>query len=210
MKSLKNRMKPGMKIGMKIGMKRKTHKINRHSPKGKRVWMFRKGNLVVCYKVPFVKIENTSISGGAVSVDKSKVLDLFGKLKSQDKAMDTYIYDNKQKIADDLIKSLEQPALKSVYDSLQSDSEPDSNVVLDWVKKRKIAQEIIKSLKEKINSPEGKKIYDEQDLAKLEKVLNNEELCNSPGKLSSIASSVFDKMKFSVVNGNECEYPEVL
>ena len=195
MKSLKTRIKN----------KRKTNKINRlqntpngnQTRSGKRVWMFRKGNLVVCYRVPFVKIQKGYLNGGAASsvIDKSKAIDLFGKLKTDDKDTNTYIYDNKQVLADDLLKSIEQPGLKSVYDSLKNDTEPDSNILIDWVKKRKLAQEIIKSLKDKINSPEGKKIYGEQDLAKLEKVLNNEDLCNSPGKLSSIASSVFDRMK---------------
>jgi len=201
MKSLKNRIKENKGNKGNEGNKRKTNKITQK----KRVWMFRKGNLVVCYRVPFMKIQKGSISsGGGAAIDKSKVLDMFQKLKSgEDKPLNTYIYDNRQPLADDLLKSIEQPGLKSVYDSLKNGSEPDSHVLLDWVKKRKLAQEIIKSLKEKINSPEGKKIYGEQDLAKLEKVLNNEDLCTSPGKLSSIASSVFDKMKTGATSFGE-------
>ena len=198
MKSLKN--------GIKIKNKRKTNKVNQQK---KRVWMFRKGNLVVCYRVPFVKIQKgsptiTSSGGSSTAIDNSTVINLFGKLKSdEDKALNTYIYDNKQILSEDLLKSIEQPGLKSVYDSLQKGSEPDSAVLLDWVKKRKLAKEIIKGLKEKISSPEGKKIYGEQDLAKLEKVLNNEDLCNTPGKLSAIASSVFDKMKTGATSFGE-------
>jgi hypothetical protein len=150
--------------------------------------------------------ENMASRGGASpSIDKSKVADLFEKLKIEDnKDLKTYIYDNKQKLVEDLLKDIQQqPKLKPVYDNLNGSGPENPEVLIDWVKKRKLAQEVIKSLKEKINSEKGRKIYNEQDLAKLESILNDEDLCNSPSRLSSIASSVFDTMKTNATSLGE-------
>ena len=201
MKSLKNKIS-----------NRKTKKIKR-SIKGhpKKVWMFRKGNLVVCYRVPFMKIQEGNIpsSGGGggspTAIDKSKIINLLDNLKvEEDKDLTTYIYDNKQKLAEDLLKHIQQPTLKPVYDSILNGSESENQeVLIDWIKKRKIAQEVIKNLKEKINSQKGRKIYKDEDLKKLESVLNDEDLCNAPSRLSSIASTVFDTMKTNATSLGE-------
>jgi hypothetical protein len=197
MKSLKDKTHDTININ-----KRKTKKAN----KNKRVWMFRKGNLVVCYKIPFVNVQKEVIQttvGGALDIDKETILSLFKQIKSKDSSMTSYIDDNNEKLADYLLKSAGQPSIKPIFEILKNGSDSEkSSVLLDWVKKRKIAEEIISDLKKKIKTMEPG-IYSDKDLEKLEKTLNDEDLCNSPGKLTEIASSVFDKMKMSATSLGE-------
>jgi hypothetical protein len=158
-----------------------------------RVWMFRKGNVVVCYRKPFIQIQSGQV-GGAAGPDFDKQVDeLFNKINLSDKSEKEFFKNNRPKLANDLLNSLSSPSLKIVSDKLKGQQVDDSEVIKaiqTWVIKKKIARELVDDLKNKIKDRGD--LYNQADIDALEKTLDREDMCSVKGKLSSIASSAFN------------------
>ena len=101
-----------------------------------RVWLFRKGNLVVSYKTPFLHIQKGKI-GGAEGEETEK----------------------------------------------------------------KVGKEFVENIKRKMES--SKIGYTQKEYDAVEKLLNREDLCNIPGKLSSMASDVYNSLTKNAVSLGE-------
>lgn len=111
----------------------KKKKVSDDVKKNDRVWMFRKDNLVICYRTPLLRIQTAKVGG-----------------------------------ADD--------------DEVENEE----------------AKELIERIKDEMkNSQIG---YTEKDYESVEQLLNRKDMCNIPGKLSSMATSAFQTLNNGAIS----------
>jgi hypothetical protein len=167
----------------------------------KRVWMYRKGNVVICYKAPFVKVVHPLISGGSGESDKKTRLKtlLFTKLpaglpeedvaeflrKTDPKDQDIWVEQYLKTASPDnaVTKEIakEDPQVQSSGKTLND----AGKVLADWVKKKKFAVDTLQSIRKNAK-------YSPKELESIEKVLNSESVCDVPGSLKSVSSTMFN------------------
>ena len=170
--------------------------------KGKRVWMYRMGNVILSYRTPFASVIKKSFGGGAneqQNKPKLKTL-LFTKLPGaiEEKSLADFIRQIDIKKQDEWVDQFLRTAshdnavlkeLNNTEPQVQSGkSLNDAGKVLsEWVKKKKFAVDTIESVRKNAK-------YSAKELESLEKILNSESVCDVPGTLSSVSSTTFDTM----------------
>jgi len=180
--------------------KRKTITIKKQK-KEKRVWLYRKGQIVFCTRVPFMQIKPAEKIGGAVDENKLQTI-LFTQLPegSKDDTITEFLNkQDKSKFTKDFLKSASQNGLEAVLEELKkadttildkSGLNSTGKLILEWVKKRKFAADVMNTIREKIKDGP----YSQKDIENIEKTLNNENICDAKSSLSSMSSAAFDGM----------------
>jgi len=176
--------------------------------KGKRVWLYKRGNITFAYKTPKMMVLPVIQHGGAntnSTEDKLRNV-LFEQLPAggKDDVVAKFLdsQKNSPKLVNDFMNSGSNPSIDSVLEELKK-SQPTildgsklnvaGKALLDWVKKRQFASEIMQSLKDKIKSDPTK--YTAKELEAIEKTLNSENTCDVKGTLSSMSTKAFDGLK---------------
>lgn len=186
--------------------KRKTVKKS----KSRRVWMYQKGNIIYCFRVPFLRIVSSpvlSVHGGGL--DEGELSNkLFQKLPATEEANKDEglraMLESYKKYGDEknLVKGLmASPVEKKVLEELSDSSKglttkkgeltEAGSKLLAWVKTRQPAREFMLPLLEKMK--DEKKGYTEEELRDIEELLNHKKP-ESPGVLSSMTTSAFSAM----------------
>ena len=172
-------------------------------PIGKRVWMYKKGNIVFCYRVPYLRILPMSmdemVHGGGVS-EPELSNKLFEQLKSISKEVSPFLesYQNKKgELVKLLIKTF-PPDGKKTLESLSDPSKSiieknklteDGEALLEWVKGRQNAQKITEDILKQL---EGNN-YTDKEKESIKKILNHD-MSNSTGILSSMTTNAFNTL----------------
>jgi hypothetical protein len=173
--------------------------------KGRRIWIYQKGNVLYCFRVPFLRILPSPLHGGGL--DEGELSNkLFTKLPATEEAnkdeglrkmLESYDkYGDKNSLVKGLTtSSIDKKILEELSDSssnLSMKQGESGATLLAWVKSRQPARELIIPILEKIKG--DKKDYTPEELRDMEELLNHKKPESSPGVLSSITSSAFSTM----------------
>ena len=172
--------------------------------KGRRIWIYQKGNVLYCFRVPFLRILPSPLHGGGLD-EKELSNKLFTKLPATEevakdeglrKMLESYDnYGDKNSLVKGLTtSSIDKKILEELSDSssnLSMKQGESGAALLAWVKSRQPARELIIPILEKIKG--DKKGYTPEELRDMEELLNHKKP-QSEGVLSSITSSAFSTM----------------
>jgi hypothetical protein len=177
--------------------KRKT--VKKSIPR--RVWMYQKGNIIYCFRVPFLRILPSPLHGGGL--DEGELSNkLFNKLPGTAEAddgmrkmLESYdTYGDKNNLVKGLAaSSIDKKALEELSDPSKELSMKPGGAgakLLEWVKSRQPARELMIPILEKLKGE--KKGYTPEELSDIENMLNHTKPQSSPGVLSSVTSSAFN------------------
>lgn len=202
-------------------IRRKTVKRQKGNRKGKqtghRIWIYQKGNILYCFRVPYLRIISSPVlpiyGGGMNEEELSKKLfeELPGvdELQGDDgvdvrKMLDSYKqYGDKATLVKGLMASMDGQTLEELSDpkkKLQKKREnrqadigsltPAGQKLLEWVKERVPARNFILQIRHDAKEKE----YTPQELRDLEEMLNHRKP-DSPGVLSSMTTSTFSALE---------------
>lgn len=181
--------------------------------KDKCVWLYKSGNILLCYKVPFLKIKRTitvksKMNGGKQSeAFEDKLKQILNKLSKNlpDKDIRKFLEnkENVKLIMNDILKSIDKPQFKTQFKPLINElngsesqiSDEVLQIIYKFIKQKMIALDIINSIKEK-----AKNSVSDKDLETIERTLNNENVCDSRGSLTSMTSDAFDRISNNAVS----------
>jgi hypothetical protein len=189
-------------------VRRKTVKRKKDRRKSRRVWIYQKGNILYCFRIPYLRIIPSPVlpihGGGA----KENLLTkrLFVELKASSELqgtdnkieimLDSYKEDyDKETLVKGLMASMDKDTLKHLSDPKEKLVKEDGSLtdigvkLLDWVNKRVQARSYIQYI---INKNEMN--YSPQELRDLEDMLNHKKP-DSPGVLSSMTASTFSALE---------------
>lgn len=199
---------PTTRIKKQTPIRRKTVKRQKGKRKGRRVWIYQKGNIFYCFRVPYLRIISSPVLpmyGGGMNEEElyKKLFDeLPAVLNQQSDAADIlYIlqsyedYDDKATLLKGLMASMDRKTLKELSDpkkKLQETSgelTPAGKKLLDWVEGRVQPRFFVIRIREATNNP-----YSPQELRDIEEMLNHRKP-ESPGVLSSMTASTFNALE---------------
>jgi hypothetical protein len=204
---------PPSRIKKYRNKRRKTAKLSKGKGKGKgkengkRIWMYQKGNITYCFRTPFLRIVPTPsvpVHGGGP--DEGELSNkLFSKLLATDEVnkdeglknmLESYKSDvDKNNLVKSLIaSSMDKTVLEELSDSrkgLAMKKGESGAKLLEWVKTRQPARELMMPILKKIQDGDKNK-YTSEELRDMEELLNHNKTQSSPGVLSSMTSSAFN------------------
>lgn len=184
----------------------KRRKTAKRKGKGKRIWMYQKGNITYCFRTPFLKIipsPSVPVHGGGP--DEGELSNkLFSKLSATDEVnkdeglkhmLESYISDvDKKNLVKSLIaSSMDKTVLEELSDSrkgLAMKKGESGAKLLEWVKTRQPARELMMPILKKIQDGDKDK-YTSEELRDMEELLNHNKTQSSPGVLSSMTTGAF-------------------
>jgi hypothetical protein len=181
--------------------KRKT--VKKSIPK--RVWIYQKGNILYCFRVPFLRILPSPLHGGGL--DEGELSNkLFTKLPATEEAnkdeglrkmLESYEkYGDKNSLVKGLAaSSIDKKILEELSDSSKNLSMKPGDAgakLLEWVKARQPARDLMIPILEKLQV--DKKLYTPEELRDMEELLNHKKPQNTPGVLSSMTTGAFSTM----------------
>jgi hypothetical protein len=196
--------------------RRKTKKLlkGKEKEKGKRIWMYQKGNILYCFRVPFLRIISSPVlplhGGGLDEAELSNKL--FSQLKGLkevndnpelQKMLDSYnTYGDENNLVKSLVaSSMDKRVLEELSNSktgLTKDNKLTEAAVklLEWVKTRQPARELMLPILEKMKAMKDgdKNKYTPEELKDMEELLNHNKPKSSPGVLSSMTTGAFSAM----------------
>lgn len=191
---------PPSKKSRNIRKKRKTEK--RGKPKGtpKRVWMYQKGNIAYCVRVPFLRIKPATEpvhGGGNDAVVMNKMFEGLKGAKEATTELKTFLDGYKKEERADLVKSFMSSVKdKSILDELVDPAKkladgsgrltPAGKTLLSWMESREKAKEIMDSIRDRI------KDYSPEEQKRIEDTLNHKE--SGSGVLSSMTTGAFSAL----------------
>jgi hypothetical protein len=168
----------------------------------RRVWIYQKGNILYCFRIPFLRILPSPLHGGGL--DENELSNkLFEQLLATEEAkndegvrnmLESYDkYGDKNSLVKGLTtSSIDKNTLEELSDSSKKLSMKPGDAgakLLTWVKSRQPARELMISILEKL--PGDKKNYTPEELRDMEELLNHKKPENTPGVLSSMTTSAF-------------------
>ena len=175
--------------------------------KGRRIWIYQKGNVLYCFRVPFLRILPSPIHGGGL--DEGELSNkLFTKLPATEevskdeglfKMLESYDeYGDKNSLVKGLTtSSIDKKILEELSDSSKELATKEGKLtqagaaLLAWVKSRQPARDLMIPILEKIKG--DKKDYTPEELRDMEELLNHKKP-QSEGVLSSMTTSAFSTM----------------
>lgn len=184
----------------------KRRKTAKRKGKGKRIWMYQKGNITYCFRTPFLKIipsPSVPVHGGGP--DEGELSNkLFSKLSATEEVnkdeglkhmLESYISDvDKKNLVKSLIaSSMDKTVLEELSDSrkgLAMKKGESGAKLLEWVKTRQPARELMMPILKKIQDGDKDK-YTSEELRDMEELLNHNKTQSSPGVLSSMTTGAF-------------------
>jgi hypothetical protein len=171
---------------------RKKNKKTAKHQKEKRVWMYRKGNVVLCYNIPYLKIVSGFAGGADGTPSKEKAEAILDQLRTVlNPPEKTFLVNHKEQLLEKLLNDPSKKELLAKSTDILNEKNADSRKVLvDWVSQRKYASDILDYIKEEAKNKDQQ--LSSEEAANLEKVLNHENLKDIKGTLSSVSSSVFN------------------
>lgn len=107
-------------------------------------------------------------------------------------------------LANDMIKAATPGSIKPLLDEIEKNPDPDiqetgatalndiGELLVSIVKKRRLAGQVLRAVKEKAKQKPGK--FSQEDLDELEQTLTGDKLCDVKATVSSVSSKVFNGM----------------
>ena len=198
---------PPSRIKKYRNKRRKTAKRKgKEKEKGKRIWMYQKGNITYCFRTPFLRIVPSPLHGGGT--DEGELSNkLFSKLSATEevnndpdlkKMLESYISEvDKNNLVKSLIaSSMDKSVLEELSDSkkgLAMKTGESGAKLLEWVKTRQPARELMMPILKKIQDGDKDK-YTSEELRDMEELLNHNKTQSSPGVLSSMTTGAFSAL----------------
>lgn len=171
--------------------------------KGRRIWIYQKGNVRYCFSVPFLRIIPSRLHGGT-SNEGELLNKLFTKLpatksgKEVNELLQSYkIYGDENVLLKGLTTSIDKKIIEELSDSSKELETKEGKLtqagaaLLAWVKSRQPARDFMIPILEKIKG--DKKYYTPEELMNIEELLNHKKP-QSEGVLSSMTTNAFSKI----------------
>jgi hypothetical protein len=167
--------------------------------------MYQKGNILYCFRVPFLRILPSPLHGGGLDeVELSNKL--FTKLPATEEAnkdeglrkmLESYrTYGDENNLVKGLTtSSIDKKVLEELSDSSKNLSMKPGDAgakLLEWVKARQRARDLMIPILEKLQV--DKKLYTPEELKDMEELLNHKKPQNTTGVLSSVTTGAFSAM----------------
>ena len=184
------------------GKTRKNRKITKGQKghKGKRVWMYRKGNVVLCYRIPYLHVRTVGGAADVAPSSKEKAEVILDQIRNVLEVPEkTYLVNNKEKLVEILVNDpTKKELIEKTGDILNEKNKEQKEELIKWIIQRKYAYQIIEYVRQQAQEKQQK--FSPEELTQIEKLLNHEPLKEVKGTLSSISSGVFNGVSNGAVS----------